>query len=216
MLLSEYTNCTALTCARSGRRKRCAKRASKPPTARQRGLLCVGRLAREKGQPLLLQAIVRLKARGLRVEATLVGDGPIRAELEQLIAAEGLGDQVRLTGSLDAAGVERELQRARVLVVPSLSEGLPVVIMEAMANRRPVIAPYLAGIPELVLPGKTGWLYPASDADALCDAIEKCLAASDADLASIGEESRRQVWAHHDVDVEAGKLLGLMARASAA
>ena len=186
--------------------------ASAPPTSRQRGLVCVGRLARKKGQPLLLQAIVRLKSRGLRVEATLVGDGPIRGELERLIAAEGLGEQVRLTGSLDAAGVERELHQARALVVPSLSEGLPVVIMEAMANRRPVIAPYLAGIPELVLPGKTGWLYPASDVDALCAAIEECLGASDAELAAIGEEARRQVWLAHDVDVQARKLLALMSK----
>jgi colanic acid/amylovoran biosynthesis glycosyltransferase len=184
--------------------------ASAPPTARQRGIVCVARLAREKGQPLLLQAIARLKSRGLRVEATLVGDGPIRGELERLIAAEGLSEQVRLIGSLDAAGVERELRQARALVVPSLSEGLPVVIMEAMANRRPVIAPYLAGIPELVLPGKTGWLYPASDIDALCAAIEACLAASDGELAAIGEEARRQVWSAHDVDVQARKLLALM------
>jgi glycosyltransferase involved in cell wall biosynthesis len=189
--------------------------ASATPTAHQRGLVCVGRLSREKGQPLLLQAIVRLRSRGLRIEATLVGEGPIRAELERLIAAEDLGEQVRLTGSLDAAGVQRELQQARALVVPSLSEGLPVVIMEAMANRRPVIAPYLAGIPELVLPGKTGWLYPASDVDALCAAIEECMGASDAELAAMGEEARRQVWSSHDVDVEARKLLALMSSPTA-
>jgi glycosyltransferase involved in cell wall biosynthesis len=184
---------------------------SVPPVAPQRGLVCIGRLAKEKGQSVLLQAIAQLKRRGHRVEATLVGDGPFRTELERLIAAEGLQEQIRLTGSLDAAGVERELRSARALVVPSLSEGLPVVIMEAMAQRRPVIAPYLAGIPELVQPGTTGWLYPASDVEALCAAIEQCLAATEAELAAIGEAARARVWAAHDVDVQARKLLALMA-----
>jgi glycosyltransferase involved in cell wall biosynthesis len=155
-----------------------------------------------------------LKARGLRVDVVLVGDGPMREELERLVATADLGEQVRFTGPLDGAGVDRELRRARALVVPSLSEGLPVVIMEAMANRRPVIAPYLAGIPELVLSGKTGWLYPASDVDALASAIEACLAASEADLASMAECGRRQMWAAHDVDVQARELLTLMSRAA--
>jgi glycosyltransferase involved in cell wall biosynthesis len=79
-----------------------------------------------------------------------------------------------------------------------------------MAQRRPVIAPYLAGIPELVQPGTTGWLYPASDVDALCEAIERCLAATEAELAAIGEAARDRVWAAHDVDVQARKLLALM------
>lgn len=186
---------------------------SVPPESRHRGLVCVGRLSKEKGQPLLIQAIGRLKELGLEVPLTLVGDGPMRAELERLILDHGLGDLVRLTGSLDSAGVQHELRQARALVISSLSEGLPVVIMEAMAHRRPVIAPFLAGIPELVLPGRTGWLYPAGDIEALADAIRACMAASGPDLTALGEAASRQVWAAHDVDVQARKLLELMRRA---
>jgi glycosyltransferase involved in cell wall biosynthesis len=183
---------------------------STPPKARQRAIVCVGRLAPEKGQLLLIQAICRMKARGIRVEATLVGDGPLRGEIERSIAASNLLDQVRLTGSLDAAGVRRELLAARALVVSSLSEGLPIVIMEAMAHRRPVIAPFLAGIPELVSSERTGWLYPASDVDALCCAIQACLDATEHQLAVMGDEACRQVWLSHDVDVQARNLLELM------
>ena len=189
--------------------------AAVPPAASLLSLVCVGRLAKEKGQSVLIQAVAMLRQRGRRVDVTLVGDGPFRTELELLITAEGLGEQIHLTGALDAAGVERELLRSRALVVPSLSEGLPVVIMEAMAQQRPVIAPYLAGIPELVLPGKTGWLYPASDVEALAAAIEECLAADDDALAAIGEAARTRVWQMHDVDVQARKLLDLMSRAAA-
>ena len=186
------------------------------PADTQRGLVCVGRLSKEKGQPLLIQAVSALRRRGLRIELTLVGDGPMRAELERIVDDEALTEQVRFTGSLDAAGVEHELRQARALVMPSLSEGLPVVIMEAMAQRRPVIAPFLAGIPELVLPGKTGWLYPASDVEALAAAIEACLDCSAADLVDMGEEAHRNVWAMHDVDAQARELLALMKRSARA
>ena len=186
------------------------------PGAQHRRLVCVGRLAKEKGQSLLIEAVAQLHAEGISVEITLVGDGPMRAEVEQLIARHGLSSQVRFTGSLDAQGIEDELRRARALVVPSLSEGLPVVIMEAMANRRPVIAPYLSGIPELVVHGETGWLYPASDVAALVQAIKTCLATEPDALAAMGDRAHQAVWAAHNADVEAGKLLALMSpRASA-
>lgn len=183
---------------------------STAPGAQQQRLVCVGRLSKEKGQLLLIEAAARLQADGVPVQITLVGDGPLRAEVEQLIGRHGLGSQVRITGWLDSRGIEDALQQARALVVPSLSEGLPVVIMEAMAHRRPVIAPYLSGIPELVVDGKTGWLYPASDVAALAHAIRQCLATEPDALAAMGEQAHRAVWEAHDADVEAGKLLALM------
>lgn len=182
------------------------------PGAQHKRLVCVGRLSKEKGQLLLIEATARLLSAGVIVEVTLVGDGPMRAEIERLIAQRGLASQVRMTGWLDAQGIERELRQARALVVPSLSEGLPVVIMEAMAHRRPVIAPFLSGIPELVVQGETGWLYPASDVAALARAIEACLATTPDTLAAMGDRAHRSVWAAHDVDMEAGKLLALMSR----
>jgi glycosyltransferase involved in cell wall biosynthesis len=158
------------------------------------------------GQLLLIEAAGRLAAGGMPFELVLAGDGPMRADIEALIGRLGLGDRVRITGWLDAAGIARELRGARALVVPSLSEGLPVVIMEAMAHRLPVIAPYLAGIPELVDNAATGWLFPAGDTARLADAMTQCLQADAATLSAMGELAARRVRAMHDIDTEAAKL----------
>ena len=124
-------------------------------------LVNVGRLSEQKGQLLLIEAAAQLQAQGLDFELVIVGDGPLRGELERLIDQHGLRGRVRITGFLDNDGVRRELEAARALVMPSFAEGLPVVIMEAMALGRPVISTYIAGIPELVEPGVTaGWSRP--------------------------------------------------------
>ena len=173
-------------------------------------LLCVGRLSKEKGQLLLVEAAALVAAAGQPLALVLAGDGPMRAEVEALIAHHGLAGQIRITGWLDAEGIQREIRQARALVVPSLSEGLPVVIMEAMASRRPVVAPYLAGIPELVVPGETGWLYPTGHVAALAEAMRACLAADAGQLQQMGAAAHRRVWEEHDVEVEAGKLAHLL------
>jgi len=85
------------------------------------------------------------------------------------------------------------------------------VLMEAMSLRRPVVTTFVAGIPELVRDGETGWLIPAGDADALADALVACLAADDDTLTRMGDAGRERVLARHDVDVEAGKLARLFA-----
>ncbi len=83
--------------------------------------------------------------------------------IERKIDALGLRDHVRITGWIDGARVRAEILAARALVLPSFAEGLPVVIMEAMALRRPVLSTFVAGIAELVRPGLDGWLVPAGD-----------------------------------------------------
>jgi colanic acid/amylovoran biosynthesis glycosyltransferase len=171
--------------------------------------VCVGRLSKEKGQLLLIEAASQLIAGGIVADIVLAGDGPMRAEIEALIERHGIAARVRITGWLDAHGIQNELRLARALVVPSLSEGLPVVIMEAMASRLPVIAPYLAGIPELVTHGETGWLYPVGDVEALARAMRSCLGESTESLARMGEVARERVRAAHDIDVEAKKLISL-------
>lgn len=173
--------------------------------------VCIGRLSKEKGQLLLVEAASQLIAGGVVVDIVLAGDGPMRKEIEALIERRGLVARVRVTGWLDARGIQNELRQAKALVVPSLSEGLPVVIMEAMANRLPVIAPFLAGIPELVTHGETGWLYPASDVEALAQAMRTCLGVSADVLARMGSVARERVLAAHDVDVEASRLIKLFA-----
>jgi glycosyltransferase involved in cell wall biosynthesis len=174
--------------------------------------VCVGRLCREKGQDVLVKAAAVMAAAGHRFEVVIVGDGEARAELESLIASLRLSATVRLLGSLSSAGVRREMIGARALVVASLAENLPVVIMEAMALRRPVVATQIAGIPELVIPRETGWLAPASSVEALAAAMTECLAASREELWEMGRRGRERVLALHDVDREAATLADLFAK----
>ncbi|WP_425549878.1 glycosyltransferase family 4 protein [Comamonas faecalis] len=172
-------------------------------------LVCVGRLCEQKGQLLLVQALALLKQRGVGCELVLAGDGEMRPQVEAEMARHGLQAQVRITGWIASDQVRDELLDARALVLPSFAEGLPVVIMEAMALRRPVLSTYVAGIPELVQPGRTGWLFPAGDVQALADAMAECLAAPAAQLDAMGAAGRERVLQRHDVDTEAGKLLAL-------
>ena len=179
-----------------------------PPPAAPR-LVCIGRLCEQKGQLLLIAAASRLAARGIPFELVLAGDGEMRHAIEQLIAQYGLGQQIRITGWISSAQVRAEILAARALVLPSFAEGLPVVIMEAMALRRPVLTTYVAGIPELVRPGENGWLFPAGDVDALVAAIENFLSRTTEDLNIMGDAARQRVLARHAIDNEAAKLAGL-------
>ena len=169
-------------------------------------LVCIGRLSKEKGQLLLVEAASRLVALNIEFELVLAGDGEMRADIEALIARYDLQGRVRITGWLSAGQVRDEIQAARALVLPSFNEGLPVVIMEAMALRRPVISTYIAGIPELVRPGEDGWLVPAGDVLALVEAVRACLDAPSSTITQMGEAARQRVLARHDVNVEARKL----------
>ncbi len=188
--------------------------AGAPPANRR--LVCVGRLCEQKGQLLLVEAMARLAAAGAEPELVLAGDGEMRAEIEARCARLGLGDRVRITGWIDSDAVRRELEAARALVLPSFAEGLPVVIMEAMALGRPVVSTLVAGIPELVVDGVTGWLVPAGDVDALTNAIAACLKASPEALADMGRLARARVLERHDADVEAAKLRALFERSAPA
>lgn len=172
-------------------------------------LVCVGRLCEQKGQLLLVQALALLKERSVVCELVLAGDGEMRPQVEAEMARHGLQAQVRITGWIASDQVRDELLNARALVLPSFAEGLPVVIMEAMALRRPVLSTYVAGIPELVQPGRTGWLFPAGDVQALADAMAECLAAPATQLDAMGAAGRERVLQRHDVDTEAGKLFEL-------
>jgi glycosyltransferase involved in cell wall biosynthesis len=172
-------------------------------------LCCVGRLAEAKGQPLLIQAAARLAAKNIEFQLVLAGDGPLRATLESLIDGLRLRARVRITGWISSAQVRDELLASRAMVLPSFAEGLPVVIMEAMALRRPVLTTYVAGIPELVTPGETGWMFPAGSVDDLALAMEQCLLCPDEEIVRMGEAAQRRVIQLHSIDEEARKLAGL-------
>ena len=183
------------------------------PAARR--LVCVGRLSMEKGQLLLVDAAACLKSQGADFELVLAGDGVLRPQIEALIASHNLQKNVRVTGWINATQVREEILAARALVLPSFAEGLPVVIMEAMALRRPVISTYVAGIPELVIPGEHGWLVPASDMDALVEAMRICLDAPIEVLSRMGASAHKRVLERHEADAEASKLAKLFSACSA-
>ena len=179
-----------------------------PIPASQR-VVCVGRLSEEKGQLLLLDAVSHLVRKGINIELVLAGDGEMRNELESMIVQHKLQAHVRITGWISSKQVREEILAARALVLPSFAEGLPVVIMEAMALRRPVLTTYVAGIPELVRPGKEGWLFPAGDVEALVNVLEEFLATPVEVLEKMGESGHQRVLERHSVDIEAGKLAQL-------
>jgi len=169
-------------------------------------LVCVGRLCEQKGQLLLVEALAQLAAKDIAFEMVLAGDGELRGDIERLVAYHGLEEQVRITGWISSAQVRDEILAARALVLPSFAEGLPVVIMEALALRRPVATTYVAGIPELVRPQENGWLFPAGSVVMLAAVLEAVLATPSEELERMGEAGRRRVLERHDVDTEAAKL----------
>ncbi|MDF1727357.1 MAG: glycosyltransferase [Sulfitobacter sp.] len=175
-----------------------------------RHLVAIGRLVEQKGQLALIEAMARTKS---DVSLTLIGDGELRGDIEARIAKAGLSGRVTLTGWVDEARIAQELARAHALVMPSFAEGLPMVVMEAMAAARPVIATYIAGTPELVQEGQTGWLIPAGDPVALSDAIDALAAAPLEQLQAMGDAGRARVLERHDVSKEAAKLAALIAQA---
>ncbi|AIL61582.1 glycosyltransferase [Pseudomonas alkylphenolica] len=171
-------------------------------------LVCVGRLCEQKGQLLLLEAARLLAAQSVVFEIVLAGDGEMRADIEALIVRHELQAQVRITGWISSAQVRDEILGARALVLPSFAEGLPVVIMEAMALRRPVLTTYVAGIPELVRQGENGWLFPAGAVEELAAAMADCLAQPVDTLQRMGEAAYQRVLQRHDIDSEAARLAG--------
>jgi colanic acid/amylovoran biosynthesis glycosyltransferase len=176
------------------------------PSPSARRLVCVGRLCEQKGQLILIEAARRLAAEGTKFELVLAGDGELRGDIERLITLYDLHDIIHITGWISNEEVRRQIIAARAMVLPSFAEGLPIVLMEAMALARPVISTYVAGIPELVRDGKHGWLMPAGDVEALVGAMRACLNSAPVEVASMGEAARECALARHDAEWEALKL----------
>jgi glycosyltransferase involved in cell wall biosynthesis len=171
-----------------------------------RKLAFVGRLVARKGVAVLIEALARVRARGVEARLDIVGEGPERPVLETLVDERDLGAAARFHGILDGAGVAAVLRRSGLLVVPSFSEGLPVVIMEAMAGGLPVVASAVDGIPELVRDGDTGLLVPPGDPERLAQAILTLL--HDPAMAGrMGEAGRSLVARRHDARRNAARLL---------
>ncbi len=172
-------------------------------------LVCVGRLSEQKGHLLLLEAIAPLAAAGIPFKLVLVGDGELRPQVEAAIAQYGLQSCVEITGWASSAEVRQHIVNSRVLVLPSFAEGLPVVLMEALALARPVVSTYVAGIPELVEPGRSGWLVPPGAVEELTAALREVLQADPKTLSAMGEQGRSRVVQQHNAATEARKLAAL-------
>lgn len=172
-------------------------------------LVCVGRLCEQKGQLLLIEAVRILVQEQRQIELVLAGDGPMRADIEKLVANYGLSARVRITGWISGQQVLQEIVASRALVLPSFAEGLPVVLMEACALRRPVVTTYIAGIPELVQHGETGWLVAAGSVLQLADALRELLNAEPTVLDGMGVRAYERVAARHDIRTECATLKSL-------
>jgi glycosyltransferase involved in cell wall biosynthesis/GT2 family glycosyltransferase len=168
-------------------------------------LLFVGRLAAVKGVPLLLQALATARLQRPDLRLTLVGDGPERAGLQAEAAALGLTDACDLVGYQSQQAVADLLATADALVLPSFAEGVPVVLMEALAARLPVIASRVAGVPELVQDGVSGLLVPPGDPAVLTDAILR-LMADPALRDRMGQAGQAHVAESYAAGAEAARL----------
>ncbi len=177
-------------------------------------LICVGRLCVEKGHLVLIEAMRRLIESGVECDLVFAGDGPLRSRIERQIGQSGLRSRIRVTGWLSSEQVQREILAARAMVLPSFAEGLPVVIMEALALGRPVISTPVAGIPELLEPGISGWLVAPGSADQLAAAMAEALRTPVQRLSQMGQAGARAVAQRHNAHLEAAKLASLFRNGS--
>jgi glycosyltransferase involved in cell wall biosynthesis len=166
--------------------------AFRPDGDRGEGILCVAALSRRKGHAVLLDALALLHERGTPASLTLVGHGPERARLEAQAAALGLDGAVRFAGPVANDEVPGFYARADVFCLPSFAEGLPTVLMEAMAAGLPVVATNVNGTAELVEHGESGYVVAPARADLLADALEPLL--RDARLRKrVGRAARKRI-----------------------
>jgi colanic acid/amylovoran biosynthesis glycosyltransferase len=163
-------------------------------------IVMVARLAAEKGQFVLLDALAELRQQGYDVVVDLVGSGPARSELERQVLDRHIGEYVTFHGSQPPATVASLLEAADVFCLPSFAEGLPVSIMEAMAIGIPVIATAINGTPELVEHGRTGQLVIAGRSHDVAEAVQELIKNPEAGTAMIGAARAAVEASHNGVD----------------
>jgi len=185
--------------------------AFRPSRARQRSLnepftlLSVGRLSAPKGYPILIEAVGLLRARGRNVRLTLVGEGPERVRLEKLIALRDVGDCVRLAGACNHDRLPDYYESSDAFVLSSFLEGVPVVLMEAMAMELPCVATWITGIPEIIEKDVEGLLVPPASASAIADAVERLIGDPEG-ARRLGTAARRKVLVRYHLERNVERL----------
>lgn len=185
-------------------------------------LLTVGRLVEKKGVEYGIRALARAVAHAPDVDLryTVVGDGPLRRSLEILARRLGVADRTDFAGPLEQDEVRERMTAAHVLLAPSVTasdgdqEGIPVVLMEAMATGLPVVATRHSGIPELVQDGRVGRLVPERDVEALAGALRELTSHPEA-WEAMGRRGRARVVEQHDVTTLNDRLVNLLSRLAA-
>lgn len=166
---------------------------ARPYSGVSRRVLTVARLETVKGHAILLEALALLRDAGIPLEATMVGDGSLRRELELLAGELGLGQAVRFTGSLSRDAVRRAYESVDLFCLASFNEGVPVVLMEAMAMGLPVVATWVGGIPELVQDGVSGLLSAPGSAEKLSTCLRSLLQSDSSRREAMGAAGRARV-----------------------
>jgi glycogen(starch) synthase len=157
-------------------------------------LLCIARLAPEKGVDLALRAFVRVRTEFPRARLTVAGNGACRDELENEARTLGIADAVDFLGWIDPHRVPALINRATLVILPSRLEALPSVALEAGIMARPVVAARVGGVPEIVVDRETGLLVEANDDRALAHAIGDLLR-QPAIACGFGSAARRRIRA---------------------
>lgn len=178
-------------------------------------ILCVGRLAPEKGQLVLLEALQRLEHMGIDASLTLAGGGPLEADIRAFVESNGLEARVDVAGEVPADRIPELLREADAFCLPSFAEGMPISIVEAMAIGVPVVSTQICGIPEMVVDGVTGVCVPAGRADLLAEGLAK-LAANPEHAHDLATAARVRVEKLYDVRHTTRELIARIGHASAA
>ena len=176
-----------------------------PSTGGATQILCVGRLVSSKGQRILIEAVARLRKSGREVKLQLVGDGPDRADLEELVRELDLPQAVAFAGIVNQDNIGAYYRDADIFALASFAEGIPVVLMEAMAMEIPCVATRITGIPELIEDGISGLLVAPSDVDGMAAAIERLIVSPEL-CESLGKAGRLRVQQQYELAASADRL----------
>ncbi len=176
-------------------------------TVKKYDIAFVGRLVQAKGIDILLSAIASIKSRQSVKNVIIVGDGPLMPLLKERAKILNIIDTVNFLGERN--DVVQLLQASRIFALPSLWEGTPSALLEAMALKLPVVATRVGGIPNIIIDNVDGLLVPSNDADSLASAIEKMLSSPDL-MKTMGSSAYQKVKQHYSINTYTRNVLALL------